>query len=413
MSLKHLFLIPLLYLAANASAQNLSSDELFKQARQAAFEQKDYPKAIQLSKQALTQSPDYADIQIFLGRLYTWYKRPDSARVIFKSVISKHPDLQDGVFAYASLEYWNDNYADALDIADKGLQYHAQSVDLLLLKAKILNAMRDYKMAAQTLNSLLKVEPSNTAARALSAQVRDNVALNKVSVSYDFINFDKQFNVPWHLASIDYTRQTSLGSVTARLNYANRFSTGGTQIEIDAYPHISPTFYAYLSGGYSNQIGVFPHYRGGFSLYANLPASFEAEGGFRYLTFGSSTWIYTASLGKYYKNWWFNFRTFLTPSNSSVSQSYSLHTRYYFGGADDYFTLGLGTGVSPDDPRNNVLLNTGNIYKLHSNNISLGYRHAFKTFNVIYFNASLDNQEYQQHVKGNQFDFGVGYQRRF
>ena len=410
---KYLFIIPLVCLITYADAQSLSSDELFKQARQSAFDGKDYPKAIQLTKQALKQSPDYTDIQVFLGRLYTWSDQPDSARTTFINVLSKHPDSEDGAVAYASLEYWKNNFAKALEIINNGLQHHPQSNDLLLLKAKVLNAMRNYKEANTAINALLKNDPSNTAARALSSRIADNVAYNKLGVSYDFVKFDKQFNAPWHLASIDYTRQTSFGPVTARLNYANRFGIGGTQIEAEAYPHISPTFYTYVGGGYSNQVGVFPHYRAGFSLYANLPASFEAEGGFRYLTFGLPTWAYTASLGKYYKSWWFNFRTFLTPANSSVSQSYSLHARYYFGGADDYFTVGLGTGISPDDPRNNILLNTGNIYKLRSNNASLGYRHAFKTFNVIYFNASVDNQEYIQHVKGNQFDFGVGYQRRF
>lgn len=413
MLLKYLFVIPLVFLITYASAQNLSSDDLFKQARQSAFDNKDYPKAIKLAKQALKQSPDYADIQVFLGRLYTWSKQPDSARSVFTNLLSKHPDSEDGAFAYASLEYWNDNYTKALEIINSGLQYYSQSKDLLLLKAKVLNAMRNYKEASLTVNALLKIDASNTAGRALAEQVRDNVARNKVDVSYDYVKFDKEFNAPWHLASIDYTRQTSLGSITAGLNYANRFSTGGTQVEVDAYPHFSPTFYAYLNGGYSNQVGVFPHYRAGFSLYANLPASFEAEGGFRFLTFGSPTWIYTASVGKYYKDWWFNLRTYLTPSNASVSQSYSLTARYYFGGADDYFTFDVGTGISPDNPANNVLISKTNVYQLRSNSASLGYRHAIKTLNVIYINASVDNQEYIEHVKGNQFDFGIGYQRRF
>lgn len=55
----------------SVSAQQVSSDSLFTDARSVAFEKKDYSQAIQLSKEALAISPGYSDIRIFLGRLYT------------------------------------------------------------------------------------------------------------------------------------------------------------------------------------------------------------------------------------------------------------------------------------------------------------------------------------------------------
>ncbi|MDB5025158.1 MAG: hypothetical protein JWP78_2913 [Mucilaginibacter sp.] len=410
----YIFLFLLIISFQVASAQTgPSSDELFQQARKAAFDQKDYPKAISLSKQALVKSPDYSDIHVFLGRIYTWTDQPDSARAQFILVLSKHPDHEDASFAYGSLEYWNNNSPKALQYAQEGLKYHPQSTDLLLLKAKALNDLKRYKQANGTLDTLIRADPANSAAHALADRVKDNASKNKIGVSYDYLYFDKQYSDPWHLASFEYVRQTGLGSVIGRLNYANRFNTGGLQYELDAYPHISKTFYAYVSGGYSDNVGVFPKYRSGFSLYANLPSSFEAEAGLRYLYFSGDTWIYTASVGKYYKSFWFNLRTYLTPSNSSISQSYSLHVRYYTAGADDYLSLGIGTGISPDDPRNIILLNSGNNYKLRSNNISMAYWHSIKRFNIIFITASLDNQEYKYQTHGNQLDIGIGYQRRF
>ncbi|HEY4325910.1 MAG TPA: YaiO family outer membrane beta-barrel protein [Mucilaginibacter sp.] len=396
------------------SAQTaFTSDELFQQARKAAFDQKNYPKAISLSKQALAKSPDYSDIRVFLGRVYTWSDKVDSARAEFDFVLSKHPDNEDASFAYGSLEYWNNNSPKALQTVQNGLNYHAQSKNLWLLKAKILNDLKRYKDANNTLDSLIKADPKNADARALAARIKDNAAGNKIGVTYDYIYFDKQYNTPWQLASIAYSRRTGIGSVIGMVNYANRFDSNGFQYEIDAYPHISKTFYAYVSAGYSADVSLFPKYRTGFSLYANLPSSFEAELGFRYLYFTSNTWIYTASVGKYYKNFWFNFRTYLTPSNSSISESFTFRVRYYTGGPDDFLSAGIGTGISPDDPRNIILLNGGNDYKLHSNNISAGFYHSFKRLNVIFFTASLENQEYEYQTYGNQLDLGVGYLRRF
>lgn len=48
--------------------KDLDSDELFKMARDMAFEKKDYPKAIELCQQALVKSPNYEDIRVFLEK---------------------------------------------------------------------------------------------------------------------------------------------------------------------------------------------------------------------------------------------------------------------------------------------------------------------------------------------------------
>lgn len=409
MNYKPLILIFLFIPFHSAFAQNTpSSDELFQRARKTAFELKDYPKAIALSKQALAKSPDYSDIRIFLGRLYTWSKKSDSARTELAIVLKDHPDNDDAALAMGSLEYWNNNPEAALQVVGKGLHYHPDSKDLLLLKAKALSALNRYREAGRIIDTVLKIDPQNTDARALSGHIADKTVKNKVSANYDFTYFDKEYDSPWHLASVDYTQQTDIGSIIGRINYANRFQTSGFQAEVDAYPHISRVFYAYVSGGYAGNGGIFPRYRAGFSLYANLPAAFEGEAGFRFLSYGRATWIYTASVGKYYKNFWFNLRTFITPSNNSLSQSFLLNTRYYYSGANDYFTLTLGTGLSPDD-----ILNSTGSYTIRSNNIGLGYRHAFKPLNIAFINLSWVNTEYLPHVKGNQYDIGIGYIKGF
>jgi YaiO family outer membrane protein len=387
-----------------------SSDDLFKEARNAAFEKKDYALATQLSYKALGISPDYSDIRIFLGRIYTWNSKKDSARNCFEQVLNQHPDNEDASAAYTDLEYWNDNSSKALLVCEAGLKFHPESKILLMKKAKCLIDLKRFSQASEVLNELLKKDSKNTEARAELENLKEQQAKNKIGVSYDFVSFDKQYNDPWHLVSVDYTTSTKIGSITGRINYANRFKTNGTQFEIDAYPRISKTFYSYMNAGISSKNGVFPQYRAGFSLYANLPNSFEAEGGFRYLYFDDATWIYTASLGKYFKNYWFNFRTYLTPSSNAVSNSYSFTTRYYFKGTD-YFALGLGTGISPDETANNIQLH--NLYKLKSYRISADYRKTFNRMNIILFRCSILQQEYLPKEIGNQYLLSLTYQRRF
>ena len=390
--------------------EQLSSDSLFKQARTAAFDQKDYVLATAFSKKALIISPDYADIRIFLGRVYTWWDKTDSARECFKKVLEQQPQNEDASSAYADLEYWNNQSEKALLICENGLTFHPQSKVLLLKKAKSLVELERFKDANNDLIALLKIDPKNAEARSLTEKIKDLSAKNKFGISYDLATFDKQFDDPWHIVSMDYSRSTKAGSFSGRVNYANRFKTNALQFEADAYPRISKTFYSYINAGISDKSSVFPQYRGGFSLYANLPKSFEAEAGFRYLYFSDATWIYTASAGKYFKNYWFNIRTYITPSTESVSNSYSITTRYYFK-ETNYFGVGLSTGISPDETANNIQL--ANLYKLKSYRVSADYRNTFKTFNSILFSFSFLQQEYLPKVTGNQYLFSIGYQRRF
>ncbi len=411
---KHAILLLLLSLNACLPAiaqQNRSSDELFQDARHAAFEQKDYPLAIRLSRQALAQSPDYSDIRVFLGRVYTWSDQPDSARTEFRYVIQAHPDYEDAYVAITDMEYWNDRPDTAFAYVTQGLQHHPQSASLLLRKARVLVALKQLPDAAKTANALLALYPSDAAGRALLNSIRDQVRKNKIDISYDYTYFDKRFDQPWHLLSLSYARQTKMGTILGRLNYANKFGEDGVQGEIDAYPHISNTFYAYVNAGYSGSDVVFPKYRGGLSLYANLPASFEGELGFRYLYFDDAIWVYTASVGKYYKNWWFNLRTFLTPGEGELSRSFALTARYYTAGADDYFTIGLGTGVSPDDQRNNIS------YAINTNLITykwtLAYQRTVGRQNIIGAGATWYYEEYRKGIYGNQVNIGIMLQRRF
>jgi YaiO family outer membrane protein len=392
--------------------KELDSDKLFEQARRTAFDKKDYTTALQLCFQALRKSPDYSDIRVFAGRIYTWTDKLDSAITQFTYVVEHDRDNKEVYVAYSDLRYWNEQYSKALEVCDTGLSYYGTSKDLLIRKVKILRALKRPAEAQEVLEKLLKIDRTNTEARALLQRNKDEVLKNKIGVSYEYNYFDKQFSDPWHIGSLDYSRQTNLGSIGAHLNYANRFQTSGLQYEVDAYPHISKRFYSYISGAYSSNVGVFPKYRGGFSLYSILPQSFEGEVGIRYLYFSDATLIYTGAVSKYYKSWLFTARTYITPGEQSTSHTYNFTTRYYYGGADDYFLLTLGHGISPDESIA-VLLNNKQFEKLVTVKATVGFRHEFKKKYLLTIDAGWMNQEYRPNTKGNQLLTGISYQVRF
>lgn len=388
------------------------ADELFADARKAAFDRKDYTTAIRLSKQAIDLAPNYTDIYVFLGRLYSWNKKNDSAEYYFKKALDLKGDFVDAYIAYSDMKIWSGDYENAMQIVDKGLSYSAHSEELLIRKARIYEALKKYKEAAVIVDSILSVNENNIEARTIDVRLRDYLSKNKIGVNFDYIHFDTSFFSDPRFISLAYTRQTGIGPISAKLNYANRFNKDGYQIEIESYPRFSKVFYSYINVGCSDIPGVFPKWKGAFSLYANLPHGYEVEGGIRYLFFDSATYFYTAYLGKYYKKYFLGLRGYLVPSKGNrLSHSYSVFGKYYFGGADDFIGITAVYGISPDDRIYKYQLDANN--KLTTYKAGIEYKKSIKKLNVIGINLSYTNQKYSSVWSDNQIQVGIGYTRRF
>jgi len=93
-------------------------------------------------------------------------------------------------------------------------------------------------------------------------------------------------------------------------------------------------------------------------VYQSLPWTLEASLGVRYINFiepdgtYDGRFIYTGSIAKYYKDWWFLFRPYIIPKSYGTDHSYVFRVRRYINTADNYISLDLSTGVIPDDPLN-------------------------------------------------------------
>lgn len=237
---------------------------------------------------------------------------------------------------------------------------------------------------------------------------KKDTTLNAIGIKYDLSFFDKGVGKPWHLITTEYSRKIKKTSLIARVNYAHRYSTSSVQFEGDAYPVLSRKIYAYVNVGYSPGNMLFPAFRSGMSLYFSLPAKFETEAGARYLYFDKPIYIYTASIGKYYKQYWFNANTFLSPQNSNISASLFLKSRYYLNDTD-YIMLLLGTGLSPDNRVDNTLFNT----YLKSKKAELSLRRSIQKHYILFLNTGFSHQQIQKDEYINQYNMSIGLQLGF
>ncbi|MDE3151771.1 MAG: YaiO family outer membrane beta-barrel protein, partial [Gemmatimonadota bacterium] len=108
----------------------------------------------------------------------------------------------------------------------------------------------------------------------------------------------------WQFVSVSLANRSAWGTAIGRVNYANRYATGGLQVEGDLYPRLGPSTYLYLNLGYSGS-SVFPQWRSGAELFQSLPDAWEASAGYRQLRFnGAPVTLLTGAVGKYAGNYW-------------------------------------------------------------------------------------------------------------
>lgn len=230
--------------------------------------------------------------------------------------------------------------------------------------------------------------------------------LNEVSLDYTHEYFDKTYD-PWQILTLELKRQMPFGALILRLNQADRFNLSGQQFEIEAYPKITETLYAYLNAGFSSSAGLFPRSRYGGEIYKGWPQAIESSLGFRLLSFDSSqVMIYTAYLGKYYGDYWFAYRHYQVPQNIGIANSGQILVRRYF--AEDYLTFKLGLGVSPDED-----VSTLAVYQLNSQKAGLDFQKKLNEDLILKGTIGIEQEEIAADNLRHKITLGVGIKKLF
>jgi YaiO family outer membrane protein len=384
-------------------------DELYEKARTVAFDEGDYDAARKFAYEALDRSPNYHGIRIFVARLYSWEGNYKMAEEELNYVLDEDPENRRALTALVDTQKWSEQMDAALNTTNMALEYYPDDPEFMLDKASVFYGMENYDRAEQTYKAILAKDAGNRKAREGLEDSQLQQMKYRATISYRYDRFRTIFD-PWHFTEFGLTRQTPIGSVTGRVEYARRFGYDGYQFNVDAYPSIMQGLYAYVSGGYS-QSPVHPDYRFGFSLYKSLPAAFELEAGMRYLDFGTSqTEIYTVSLTKYVGSYLFTARTYLVPASGGTSKSLNLVTRRYFGTAESYLSLNVGYGSAPTEIETSS--GTLAIDALDSWSVSVDGQYPLSEVWFIGGNVGFDSSEYLNFTR-ERFSAKVNISYRF
>lgn len=402
-----LFLFVFTSALISKAQDSFDPDELLMEARTLILDGK-YNEGRKIAFRALSQYPNYADILILVGRSYAWEGKNDSASVYLERAIVASPKYSDGYVAYLDNLFW----ADDLTKADEILQRAKSNLGtptpdpIVYRESRLFYYREEYDEAYELVKPLFdKGYNQEGMLNYLSNlnRLRQTVA---VGATYDYDSFEGAIDA-WHTWSLYGRTRTKLtGSLIARVTQSQRFDGFGTLYELDAYPSIGKNGYGYINIGGSGA-SFFPKLRFGASYFHNLKGGWELEAGYRYLGFSEVTHIYTGSVGKYAGNWWLNFRPNFIPGDDGVSVSGQFTSRYYFKSAEDFFSLQLSTGVSPDEETRalNQLLNS---YRAR-----LGYQQLLTPKFMVYTFVGYSIDEISETVTRNNLNLSLGVEYRF
>ncbi len=161
---KHLFKLLLtacIFFGLPSWAQEVSSDDLLKEAIRETNINKNYTRAISLAREGLKLSPDYIDIRMLLGRLYVLTERYEQGEAEFKKVLAKNPLSPETLNALFNLSTQRGKYEDALLYA-AALERIDSTSNISLKKADLLKTMGRFDDAANVTNGLLNKNPTDS-----------------------------------------------------------------------------------------------------------------------------------------------------------------------------------------------------------------------------------------------------------
>ncbi len=306
--------------------------------------------AITLLQDAVAVTPGNSDARVLLGTVLSWEGRYDEARREFEVVLTRSPTHGDALPAAINVELWSEHPARAEELARRGLRQRPTDPNYLLARVRALLALKRSTEASDALDRLLAIDPRNAEALELRSNLQDSRRVWQARVGAFYDAFSDQ--PAWRESQVSLGRTTPIGSILARGSRAERFGLSDNQFEVEMYPRLRPGTYAYVAAAYSRDAVLYPQYRYAADLYQSLGAGFEGSAGFRRLGFGSGVNIYVGSLSKYYGNWLFTGRLFVTPNSAGTTRSVHASFRRYVGGSGTYVGMRYGRGAWREELRN-------------------------------------------------------------
>jgi YaiO family outer membrane protein len=147
-----------------AQSKASSSAALMKQIKTELEVRKDYRKALELSKKAVSQYPNDADFRYVLARSFYLNNDLKNAQMVLDDIIKHAPNYKDVYQLGANIQMAKKNGNEALKYVNMGLNRYPRDRDLRIKKMDIFQSYNNYAQATLHADTLLIQHRNDTVA---------------------------------------------------------------------------------------------------------------------------------------------------------------------------------------------------------------------------------------------------------
>ena len=309
----------------------------------------DLQTVVEKAPEYLSTHPADGDVGVILGKIYFDQHEDEKAKKVLSNVLDYTPGYVDASLILANVELTSNNPQKALDIINRGLIFNPSDMNLLSKKISILSRLEVKKMP-QKVNIKIHTAKSNPSLSLPKPEKKSPVTFNEIGTLQQQYYISDRKTV-WDYSTLYYGRETPVGRMYGKINYANRLGYQAVQGEFEAYPKITKTIYLDLDFAFANEPHLFPDETYGAAVYAALDKGFDGSIGAKYNQVDRHHRfnMYTAMLAKELGSNRIMFRPYyFSPNAGDNSTLYTVDFRHMLN--DPYYYVGIliGLGSSPD-----------------------------------------------------------------
>jgi tetratricopeptide (TPR) repeat protein len=125
------------------------------------FNSRNYVKAVEGFKLAISADPNNADAHFYLARSYRALKRDDDAVGSFKEAVRLKPDHADANFELGNIYFVRKNYGSSLPYFEQAAKVKYTSPEMLMALAENQRLLKQYDRAIVQYGKVIGFEPNN------------------------------------------------------------------------------------------------------------------------------------------------------------------------------------------------------------------------------------------------------------
>ncbi len=371
-----------------------------------------YDQAIQLCMTTLKETPNNLDINNLQAWIYSLKGENHMAIELYKTSLDLDSNNYDALEGIIRTYQKTKEYDKSLKYSNIAVKNYPRNTTFLWFKIQNLNFLNQPTEALYFIDQFLNIDPSNENAKDLRAFLKDQALTHIISIGYTRDSYEDYYD-PLNNVQAEYQSLTSWGTLSVRIQTAQRNSQKGYQYEIESYPRFWKGSYGFVHLALSNKT-IFPNFRYGLDINQSFLKTFGAGIGFRSLHFSKETVnLLKVTVEKYFKSYRLEATLFKGPSDYGNTYTYLASVRNYFNKSTDYIYITFGNGISPDTQGR--LSYSGEIYKLKNKQFIAGFRAKIFKNTIMFSNLVLLENELPfdlgNSVIGHQLN--IGYQFKF